>query len=304
MQKKRSPIIPIVIAVVIGLAVIVLLRTVIKPTPVVVAKAAIAPGTALTEDLVEIRTLPAGGIPADAFATIEEVVGKSVVVGRATGDFIVASILGDNVAAGIPSQLEAGHVAIAINVDKSSGVAGILRAGQTVTVIGLLTPDVLQEQNGITTAAQTIITNDGSVSTIEGEPVYGKTPTPAPALGPLGRVTITGVRVLLVPQTFQYAEIPAGADQQEMFASQATTSEDKSVIVLDIPTTPVEISAGVFVNPATLIAALDKYGSIYLALESSTGTSVSQENNLTINLAELYHLINSKTNTVSATPTK
>ncbi|MBU0973924.1 MAG: hypothetical protein KKC20_25015, partial [Proteobacteria bacterium] len=182
--------------------------------------------------------------------------------------------------------------------------AGILRAGQTVTVIGLLTPDILQEQNGITTAAQTIITNDGSVSTIEGEPVYGKTPTPAPALGPLGRVTITGVRVLLVPQTFQYAEIPAGTDQQEMFASQATTSEDKSVIVLDIPTTPVEISAGVFVNPATLIAALDKYGSIYLALESSTGTSVSQENNLTINLAELYNLINSNTNTVSATPTK
>jgi len=303
MQKKRSPIIPVVIAVVIGLAVMFLLRTVIQPTPVVVAKSVIAPGTALTADLVEIRTLPAGGIPADAFATIEEVVGKSVVVGRTTGDYIVASILGDNVSAGIPSELAEGHVAIAINVDKSSGVAGILRAGQTVTVIGLLTPDVLQNQNGIATAAQAIITNDGSVSTVEGIPSYGATPTPAPALGPLGRVTITGVKILLVPQTFQYAEIPAGANQEEMFASQATTSEDKSVIVLDIPTTPVEISAGVFVNPATLIAALDKYGSIYLALESSTGTSVAADNNLTINLAELYNLINTSANT-SATPTK
>jgi hypothetical protein len=74
--------------------------------------------------------------------------------------------------------------------------------------------------------------------------------------------------------------------------------------VLDIPTTPVEISAGVFVNPATLIAALDKYGAIYLALESATGTSVSAENNLTINLAELYNLINTNTNSMGAAPTK
>lgn len=294
MNKKRSPIIPIVLAVVIGLAVMVFLNTVVKPTPVVVAKAPIAPGTVLSEELVEIRTVPAGGVPADAFATIEEVVGNSVVVGRATGDIIMASVLGDNVSAGIPSELEEGHVAIAVNVSRASAVAGILRSGQSVTIIGLITPDVLSDQTGLAySTAQTIITDDGSVPVIPGG--VKPTPTPAPVLGPIGRIAITGVRVLLVPQTFQYQEIANTANQQEAFATSATTAEDESVIVLDVPTTPVEVAPGEFVNPATLIAALDSYGSIYLALESVNGLTVGQENNLTLNLADLYNTINEST---------
>lgn len=291
MNKKRSPIIPIVLAVLIGLAVMVFLNAVVKPTPVVVAKIAIAPGTVLSADLVEVRTMPAGGVPADAFATIEEVVGSSVAVGRAAGDVIVAAILGDNVSAGLPSELQEGHVAIAINVTRASAVAGILRSGQSVTVIGLLTPDVLSSQNGLAySTVQSIVTDDGSVPVVEG---YSRsTPTPEPVIGPLGRIAITGVKVLLVPQTFQYQEIADTADQEEAFATSATTAEDESVIVLDVPTTPVEITPGVFVNPATLIAALDNYGSIYLALEPANGLTIDQTNNLTLNLAELYNTIN------------
>jgi Flp pilus assembly protein CpaB len=256
-MKKRSPIIPIVLAVVIGLAVMVFLNSTVKPTPVVVAKVAIAPGTVLSAELVEIRTLPAGGVPAGAFSTLEEVVGKSLAVARAEGDVIMASVLGDNVAAGIPSQLEPGHVAIAVNVDRASAVAGMLRAGQTVTIIGMLTPDVLSSQTGLADAYQTIITDDGSVDMIQN-----------------GILT---------------------TNQEELFASEALSSEDESVIVLDVPTTPIEISPGVYVNAATLIATLNEYGIIYLALESSavsTETAVIAENNLTINLAELYNLIN------------
>lgn len=293
-MKKRSPIIPIVLAVVIGLAVMVFLNSTVKPTPVVVAKVAIAPGTVLSAELVEIRTLPAGGVPTGAFSTLEEVVGKSLAVARAEGDVIMASVLGDNVAAGIPSQLEPGHVAIAVNVDRASAVAGMLRAGQTVTIIGMLTPDVLSSQTGLADAYQTIITDDGSVDMIQNG-ILTPTPTPAPVLGPLGRITITGVRVLLVPQNFQYQEVADTTNQEELFASEALSSEDESVIVLDVPTTPIEISPGVYVNAATLIATLNEYGIIYLALESSavsTETAVIAENNLTINLAELYNLIN------------
>ncbi len=43
MEKRRSPWIAIILAVVIGLMVIVLLNGVIRPTTVVVAKVAIAP---------------------------------------------------------------------------------------------------------------------------------------------------------------------------------------------------------------------------------------------------------------------
>jgi Flp pilus assembly protein CpaB len=293
-NKKRNPILIVILAVFLGLGLMVLLNSVIKPTPVVVAKSIIAPGTVLTEDLVEVRTLPAGGVPKDAFATIDEVVGKSVAVGRTIGDPIVESVLGDNASAGIPSQLAEGHVAIAISVDKASAVAGILRAGQSVSLIGMITPDVLSQQMGISTSTvQSIITNDGTVETVPG--MVKGTPTPAPVLGPVGKISITNVRVLMVPQNFQYEEVPSTANQQELFANSAATSEDKSVIVLDVPTTSIEIAPGVFVNPATLIATLNDYGKIYLALEPSTGLTVSAENNVTINLADLYNLINEST---------
>lgn len=292
-MKKRNPIIIIVVCVLLGLAVMVLLNSVIKPTPVVVAKTNIAAGTTLTEELVELRTVPAGGVPADAFRVLDEVVGKTIVVARTSGDTITIGCIGDTASAGLPSELAEGHVALAIDVDKASAVAGLLRSGQSVTLIGMLTPDVLTDQNSFSSSlVSPIVTDDGSAEVIPGY-VTKTTPTPAPALGPIGRITITGVRVLLVPQNFQYQEINASAsNQQELLASSQATAEDKSVIVLDVPTLPTEITPGVFVNPATLIASLNEYGQIYLALESASGGSVSPENNLTLNLAELYNMIN------------
>jgi len=61
---------------------------------------------------------------------------------------------------------------------------------------------------------------------------------------------------------------------------------------------------GGVVNPATLIAALDQFGVVYLALEPSSGLVVAEEDILTLNLASLYKSINGN-NQVSAavTPT-
>ena len=130
------------------------------------------------------------------------------------------------------------------------------------------------------------------------------TATPIPLMGPVGRISISGLRVLMVPQSFQYQEIPAGASQEELFASSAATSKDSGVIVLDVPTTPMEIAPGVFVNPATLIAALDQFGVVYLALEPSSGLVVAEEDILTLNLASLYKSINGNNQvSAAATPT-
>ncbi len=298
MDKKRSPIVPIVLAVAIGLLVMFLLNGVIRPTSVVVAKVVIAPGTLLTTDLVEVRTVPAGGRPADAFKTVEEVSGQMLAVQRAAGDTITASVLGDNAQAGIPAQLEPGHVAIAVTVDRSSGVAGLLRPGQTVTVIGLLTPDIMSAQSGLVMALNQPSVIVGEGVKVEGGPTAtpSPTPTPEPIMGPLGRISISGVRVLMVPQSFQYQEIPAGASQEEMFASSAATNDETGAVVLDVPTTPVEIAPGLFVNPATLIAALDRFGGVYLALESSDGLVLEDEDILTLNLASLYKTINERRN--------
>lgn len=293
MFKKRSPIIPIALAVLIGLLTIVLLNGVIRPVPVVVAKVVIAPGTVLTESLVEVKTVPAQARPSDAFAQVDQVIGKMVAVGRAPGDMVTASILGESAQAGIPAELSEGHVALAIKVDLASGVAGLLRPGQTVAVIGMLSPDVLRAANTFepvvieapVEAQLTPVVIDPNAP----QPTATPTPTARPPEAPLARIALTGLKVLMVPQGFRYEEVPAGASEEEMFASARTTSASQSgsVIVLDVPTDLVEVTPGVQVNVATLLAALNQYGSLTLALEPSGGLVLSSDVR-TLNIGGLY----------------
>jgi Flp pilus assembly protein CpaB len=72
-KKKRSPIMVIGFAVLIGFLVIALLNGTIRPSSVVAAKVGLAPGTLLTADLMEVRSVPAGGVPSDAFKAIADV---------------------------------------------------------------------------------------------------------------------------------------------------------------------------------------------------------------------------------------
>jgi Flp pilus assembly protein CpaB len=294
-NKKRSPIAASVLAVVIGLLVIALLNGVIRPTQVVVAKVAIAPGTLLTDQLVELRTIPMGAKPADAIAKIEEVNGKMLAVGRAPGDLIVTSVLGEIAGAGIPAELPEGHVALAIHVDLASGVAGLLRPGQTVTVIGMISPDILKTSSTSVFTAPISEFTSPIVSLTPGVAATPTpTPTPAPPSSPLARLVITGVRVLMVPQSFRYEEIPAGASEEELFSSARTSvsAQEGSVIVLDVPTGLVEVTPGFKVDPATLLAALDQYGIIHLALEPTSGLELDVADVITLNLGELYNEMN------------
>ncbi len=288
-QKKRSPIVAILLAVVTGLMVIALLNGFIRPTDVVIANVAIAPGTILTADLVELRAIPAGAKPADALTTIEEAQGKMLAVGRAPGDVILASVLGETSAAGIPSELEPGHVALAINVDLASGVAGLLRPGQTVTVIGMLTPDVMQDAFTVMSAPYP---DSADLSQIELLGTPTPTPTPLPPSAPLTRLAISGLRVLLVPQSFRYEELPPGSSEEQLYSSARTTmaAQGNSVIVLDVPTAVVEIVPGLRTNPAALLAALNQYGAIHLALEPSAGLQANEI--VTLNLGDLYQSLN------------
>jgi Flp pilus assembly protein CpaB len=291
-KNQRSPLLIIGFALIIGVVVIALLNGTIRPTQVLVAKVGLLPGTILTEDLVELRSVPAGGVPTDALRSADELGGQTLTVGRAPGDFIVRSVLGEVSASGIPSQLEPGHVAMAVNVNLASGIAGILREGQTVTVIGILPPDVLNRQperldiqaNEAIPTPYVVVEVGGPTATPEA------TPTPIPPQSPLGRIAINGLRILLVPQQFRYQELPPGGDSSEEVFVAGNASTANSVIVLDVPTTPVEIAPGMFVNPATLLAALNEYGSIHLALEPTEG--LGTESILTLNLGELYEALN------------
>ncbi|MDD5367562.1 MAG: SAF domain-containing protein [Anaerolineaceae bacterium] len=293
MEKRRSPWVPIILAVVIGLMVIVLLNGVINPTTVVVAKVAIAPGTPLTADLLEVRTIPSQAKPADAFTRIEDLQNKVLAVGRAPGDYITASVLGDTSQAGIPASLQPDHLAIAVKVDLASGIAGLLREGQKVTLIGMLSPDVLHSIAAPPLAVNSpFLTAPTNIPSGLLAPTPTPTPTPTPPEAPLARIAITDLKVLMVPQSFRYEELPSSSSQDQLFASARTVSaaQDGSVVVLDVPSTPVEVVPGFKVNPSTLIVALSKYGSLYLTLESANG--FQEANILTLNLADLYDAMN------------
>lgn len=296
-NKKRSPFTAIVLAVIIGVLVIALLNGVVRPVQVVVARVPISPGTLLTKDLVELRTIPAGGKPADALTKVEDADGKMVAVGRASGDLIVQSVLGEVAGAGLPAELPEGNIAMAIHVDLASGVAGLLRAGQTVTVIGMVSPDLIKENpNTVLPAA---IPEFSSPALTPNTPMLPTpeptaTPTPAPPSAPLARLAITGLKVLMVPQPFRYEEVPAGASEEQLFASARTSaaSQDGSVIVVQVPTTAVEVTPGFKVDPPTLLAALDQYGLIHLALEPVNGVSLDVSDVVTLNMGELYEEMN------------
>jgi len=293
--KKRSPIAAIVLAVVIGLLVIALLNGVIRPTQVVTAKVAIAPGTILTDPLIELRTIPMGARPADAISKVEDVTGKILAVGRAPGDLIVTSVLGEIAGAGIPAELPEGHVALAIHVNLASGVAGLLRPGQTVTVIGMISPDILKTTTtNVFTAPIAEFTSPIVSLTPDVNATPTPTPTPAPPASPLARIAITGLHVLMVPQSFRYEEIPAGTSQEQLYSSARTSmsAQEGSVIVLDVPTGLVEVTPGFKVDPATLLAALDQYGIIHLALEPTSGLGLDVADVITLNLGELYQEMN------------
>jgi len=295
--QKRSPLAAIVLAVVIGLLVIALLNGVIRPTQVVVAKVSIAPGTILTDSLVELRTIPMGAKPSDAATRIEDVNGKMLAVGRAPGDFIVTSVLGEIAGAGIPAELPEGHVALAIHVDMASGVAGLLRPGQTVTVIGMIAPDILKENttNVISAPIEQFMSPTLSLTPMTQATVTPTpTPTPAPPSSPLARLAITGLRVLMVPQSFRYEEVPAGASEDQLYSSARTTmsAQEGSVSVLEVPTGLIEVTPGFKVDPATLLSALDQYGLIHLALEPTKGLGLDVSDVLTLNLGELYKEMN------------
>jgi Flp pilus assembly protein CpaB len=294
-MKKRSPLAAIVLAVIIGLLVIALLNGVERPTQVVVAKVAIASGTILTEELITYRTIPMGARPSDAITKMEDSVGKMIAVGRAPGDYLVQSVLGEIAGAGIPAELSEGHVALAIHVDMASGVAGLIRAGQTVTVIGMLMPDLIQSSNSLVYSAPIAEFSSPVFSITPQETVMPTaTPTPAPPASPLARLAIHGLRVLMVPQSFRYEELPASANEEQLYASARTSmsAQDGNVIVLDVPTGLFEVTPGFKTDAVTLLSALDQYGLIHLALEPNSGLGLDVGDVLTLNLGELYNEMN------------
>jgi hypothetical protein len=118
------------------------------------------------------------------------------------------------------------------------------------------------------------------------------TPTTQPPVSPAARIVITGLKVLVVPQSFQYIET-AGTGSSSSFlpAYSSASQQQNSVILLEAPVTPVEIAPGLVASPAELLALLNQTAVIHLALEPADGLTIRVEAVPAVDLAELYQAI-------------
>lgn len=295
---KKSLFIILGLALVAGGLTFSLLTFYIQPTTVVTAGQDLAAGTRLTADLIQEDRVPKGAVPDGAFSSGEQVVGLVLTTDRVSGDILTSYVAGDSTAAaGIPAQLAPDHVAIAVDVDQATGLAGIVRTGQRVSVIAILDPQAIQRELNNRAAPVFLPTeaspgNNGHAPGTT-EPTPTPTPTPQPPLSPVASITIKGLRVLVVPQSFRYEELPTTSGEAELFASARTSqaAQSGSVVLLEAPLAPVQIAAGYQVSPAELLALLNKVATIHLALEPSDGLTIETSTLEPVDLASLYERI-------------
>ncbi len=272
-----------------------LLSGIVQPRQVVVAKIDLAAGTRLSRDLIELKTLPRGGIPAGAYASIEEALDKVLTTARVAGDPITSYVAGEsNVLAGVPAQLAPDNVAISINVDQATGLAGIVRPGQRVVVIGVVDPSRIPQGNYQSITGQAYPIPEVIDPYAQPTPIP-PTATPQPPPAALARIVISGLRVLVVPQSFRYEEaVQTGGTDGFLPARTTTGLQEESVILLEAPVTPVEIAPGLLISPAELLALLNQTAVIHLALEPADGLSISVVSLPAVDLAELYESLSGR----------
>ncbi len=246
--------------VVIGLAVVVFLLTTSflaaarNTAPALVAARALQPGLRLDERVVEVRQLPVPAILPGTLTSIEDVRGQTLVVARLPGDQITADMVGSEALSAVTASLPPDHRAVAVRVDRATGLAGLIQVGDKVTAIGIIDPQALNALGG-------------QVYVAEGQ---GQETGPE---SPVAMVAVPGLKVLLVPQLFRYHETLPDEKSGSLMAPVYTSSsaQNNSVVLLDAPLAPIPIAPdGPQMSPVEVLALLNAKGTIHLALEPVT----------------------------------
>jgi Flp pilus assembly protein CpaB len=268
---RVSVVLVTLVAALAGVLTLVYLRSLRADTPVVVAAQPIAVGARLAEGDLQIKLVRRGDALPNALSRIEDAVGQVISTQRLPGDQVTADMLGNQAISAIAAGLAPDHRAVAVRVTRSSGLAGILRPGDYVSLIAVVQPDArLQVINDLSLDGQPEGTATAAplMTTPAATPGYG----PIIPESPFARVTASGLRVLLVPQTFRYEEVTtSGTDSQGFAMAQSSLAgQQDSVVVLDVPVTPVTvdgIDGPMTISLPELIALLDTHARVYLALE-------------------------------------
>jgi pilus assembly protein CpaB len=103
---------------------------------VVVAREAIAAGTAIDARLIQRLSVPRKYRQPQTFPTVEEVAGRVAVVPIAAGAQIGGGMLADAGAEALSFEVPRGRRAVAITVSDDTGVGGLIRPGNFVDIVG------------------------------------------------------------------------------------------------------------------------------------------------------------------------
>ncbi len=242
-KGSRSLVIVIVLALLAGFLAMGVVGKARNTAPCLVASRALQAGTRLDERAVEVKEIPAAAILPGAFTSLEEVEGQLLTVPRAPGDQITAEMVGSKATASVMAALKPDHRAVAVYVNKATGLAGMIQVGSQVTAVGIVDPQKLN---------------------LERRASVGESPPSAMAM-----VVVPGLKVLMVPQSFRYREVLPG-EKGSTFAPAMTTSreQEKGVVLLDVPLSPIPlIPDGPVVSPVELLTLLNSQGEIHLVGE-------------------------------------
>jgi pilus assembly protein CpaB len=109
--------------------------TVLKAT-VVVAVRDVAPGTALTAEMVKVATWPKELIPPQSASAMSQVQGRVAMMSVAKGEpILIRKLAPEGTAAGLSGLLDINKRALTVRVDDVSGVAGFIHPGNRVDVL-------------------------------------------------------------------------------------------------------------------------------------------------------------------------
>jgi pilus assembly protein CpaB len=111
-------------------------------SPVVVAAADIAQGDRLTATSLQVNQFASGTVPEGAFSDPDSVVGRVVSLPIFAGEPVIASKLAPiGAAGGLEVKIEPGYRAMAIPVNETVGISGLIQPNSRVDVIVTFRPE-------------------------------------------------------------------------------------------------------------------------------------------------------------------
>lgn len=120
---------------------------------VVVTNRDVAAGETITEADLETQAVPKAYCPTDAATKVSDVAGHTSLTTQTAGTSIsLSSIQASSSPAHITSAIEDGHVAIALSLDSSKSLSPLLRVGDRVNVMAVVS-------DGTTSSAETVCAN-------------------------------------------------------------------------------------------------------------------------------------------------